>query len=280
MKKLYLFFVLGLLITFLSFTIIKADTGPKPSCDFTITDLEKSDYFVAVVYEKEAYGPHGYYDRIKDDELKSLFKIVEENANIPEGYYLLDIGRKYFDTTSIFFECLYMAPTTNYKIVIYDLVNNKSFISNEINNYGFESHYSFSFKDYTNTDFEFVSAKASYIWRNIGEFFLRLVVTLAIELLLALLFRFIKKSLLIIALTNVVTQIVLNLILTFCYINTGKSFFIFFFYAFAELLVLFIEEAIYLKFCENKNGKGSIMVYCVLANLLSFFASFIIWIFL
>lgn len=101
---------------------------------------------------------------------------------------------------------------------------------------------------------------------------------IAIELLIAIPFKFDKKSIKIIILTNFITQVLLNIILTVGYINSGKNIYVWFFYLLVEFIILLIEMVIYLTTCRLKsNNRILIPTYTVLANISSFLLSFLVW---
>lgn len=92
------------------------------------------------------------------------------------------------------------------------------------------------------------------------------------------LLNLIKKSIKIIILTNFITQVLLNIILTVGYINSGKNIYVWFFYLLVEFIILLIEMVIYLATCRLKsNNRILIPTYTVLANISSFLLSFLVW---
>ena len=46
--------------------IAMADTGPKPSASFTFTGMPDEDYYVTMLAEVDAYGPHRVYQPGED----------------------------------------------------------------------------------------------------------------------------------------------------------------------------------------------------------------------
>ena len=281
-KAIYTFFIL--FITFLFVPIVKADTGPKPYATYTFKGLEKSDYLVAMLYNSEYCGPHTSYEKCLEQD-KSYFgsmenlKLVYEAIEIPSGFYLMDICSRYNECDSFVFKTGYWYPTKNYCIAVVDAVNKTYAISEKIeNNYAFNCEYFFDFSGKLEGSFILEWSEARFITLSIVDVIIRLVVTLAIEMLIALVFRFDKKSMLIILITNVLTQLLLNVLMSINYTKMGINFMMFGFYFVFEIVIFLIEAGIYYKFCKGKYSKKWFILYALLANALSFFASFGIWI--
>lgn len=276
-KKILCFFIILLLVFFIT-PFVHADTGPKPHAEYTFKNLEESNYIVAVIYKKEIYGPHINYKDGNDKGNYDLLKLLDEKVDIPDGYYLLDIASLYENTTGFTYKTGYWYPTNEYKILLYDVLNEKAYFSQEINNYAFNSYYHYDFLNFNGDEFVLVSEGKKFVTLNIISFVLRLLITIGIELLIAIPFKFDKKSIKIIILTNFITQVFLNVILTVGYINSGKNIYVWFFYLLQEFIVLLIEMAIYLVTCKLKsNNRILIPIYAVLANIASFLVSFLVW---
>ena len=261
-----------------------ADTGPKPSTQITIKNLEKSDYIIAYGMNTEFYGPHRAFtpdeDReyINKEELTQVYNVV----NLPEGWYLCDFSCSYTDVTEIVVNSGYMWPD-DFILIILNKLNNDYYLSEETKTYAFHSYFECDMANYQNGSIELSRAivlEAKYQYgKEIGEFFLRLAVTLGIELLLALAFKFTKKSYIIIAITNAATQVGLNVALNLTAHFNGKNPWLVFFYVIAEVAIVVVESIVLTKFCERKDGrsKGLIPLYVILANILSFGIGMLLW---
>ena len=80
--------------------IAMADTGPKPSASFTFTGMPDEDYYVTMLAEVDAYGPHrvhqpgseipGYVleQGEQDPAYPAWQKFVDYKD--PDGYYFLE----------------------------------------------------------------------------------------------------------------------------------------------------------------------------------------------
>ena len=80
--------------------IAMADTGPKPSASFTFTGMPDEDYYVTMLAEVDAYGPHrvhqpgseipGYVlEQGEDDPAYPAWQKFVDYKD-PDGYYFLE----------------------------------------------------------------------------------------------------------------------------------------------------------------------------------------------
>ena len=107
------------------------------------------------------------------------------------------------------------------------------------------------------------------------HFIERVVVTILIELLIALCFQIKKKrELKIIVLTNIATQILLNFMLQMLSVYY-ISVFAFLCYTLLEIAVIYIEAKIYQKYMKD-HSKGELIGYATVANILSLLIGFAI----
>ena len=120
---------------------------------------------------------------------------------------------------------------------------------------------------------------------NIASFFVRFTICLSIEVLIALAFGFRKKELLPILFVNLATQILLNVILAIDIYNNGFNMMNILTHAYIplELGILIVESLayifIYRKFKfdrENNISIPRILIYTLIANLVSFLGGFAI----
>lgn len=91
-----------------------------------------------------------------------------------------------------------------------------------------------------------------------------MLITLIIELLIALLFRYRKKKLAIITIVNIITQIILYLLLY----KVLRQFSYYTALGIAEVVVFTIEIIVYTKHFENKKKA---FIYAIIANLASLY---------
>ena len=301
MKKfIKLFLMLFVLTLSLAFSVnASADTGPKPYVEITINGDTKGMY-MTLLSDTNRRGPHHvydekYYNYTKEDNLIGL-KFIEYKDK--DNFYYL---QNYSDISNNKYRWGYYPPTT-FKILIYDSINDK-FITDDViyRKEEFGSIYTLTLSDNINVVKEpgvdrpaedvnnsFVVEKNSTIGRGILAFFTRLIICLAIELLLALLFGFRKLELIPILIVNVVTQIAFNLFLTiYIYFNGFQLLLIIPAYIFFELLI-FASESIsntyFIKLVDNKCGietkkPGMIILYTLVANFASLVLGYMILMF-
>ena len=122
---------------------------------------------------------------------------------------------------------------------------------------------------------ERIEAYRSYnYWQEMLALGARIVLTILIEMLVALLFGFRqKKQLLILAVVNIITQIILNVLLNVINYNSGPLAFTFFYVLF-ELIVFALEAVLYCtilkRISEKKKEDAYYTLYSFVANLISF----------
>ena len=194
-------------------------------------------------------------------------------------------------------------PPYTFKFLIYDSVHDK-FITDDViyERYGFDSIYVITLNseyigvrqgdsttvispnNATNeTPFDVKQDRS--LFAPIMNFFVRLIICLAIEICIALLFKFRKLELVIILLANLVTQIGLNVFLSIYTFNHGyQPIMVILTYAFSEVAILLIECVAYLifiKLLDRKRGYEEksvlrIILYTLTANVASLALGFII----
>lgn len=106
----------------------------------------------------------------------------------------------------------------------------------------------------------------------------RIVATILIEMMIALLFGFRKKrELIFLAGVNVFTQVVLNVLLNVINYNAGQMAFVFA-YVLLEIIVFVSEAVLYGKFMRNMSEsprkKSVYITYALVANVVSFVVGF------
>ncbi len=285
-----MFFIFAFLLCIpSSINVVHADTGPKPDMEIIILNLEQSDYIVAYGTKYDTYmGPHHAFIPGDKDFGKTSYGdvndliVVYDNVTLPEGWYLCDISSSYSNTTDLLIKSGYMWPS-EFILIIYDELNSKYYLSEETKTYAFHSYFEYDMNNYNKEQItleEKITLKKSYNYtKEIFGFFIRLILTLAIEMLLALAFKFSKKSLLIILITNVITQVGLNIGLNLSMHFNGKSPWIIFIYALIEIFILVIEATIYKILCRRGKDETRkwIITYALIANVLSFSYGILLW---
>lgn len=239
-----------------------ADTGPKPYTSIEFAGFDGARYFVTLLAEDEGYGPWGVYNEYADymgD--KAIWEKFSEYSD-PDGFYFWGEYEECTETDS--FEWSYYPPET-FKILIY-FPESDSFtaVPGVYERFAFGSFFAVDKELNVTTSYE----AATQIW----ELVLRIVLTVGIELLAALWFGFrAKKQFGIIAVTNVITQVLLNVVLFLLYLKRGAWAYIGWFIP-LELAVFVIEAVTYKmllpKYNETENQQKPVL-YAFVANLLS-----------
>ena len=293
-RKIKQFFirVLCALFVFMALPMtIHADIGPKASVRIQFKNMPDELCYGTLLSEKESTGPASVWDGIKEHARKD-----EETADIwdafvnykdSDGYYYLQQHYKVSDTNEIAWTYY---PPNRFKILLY-YPETGTFVSSGIyERYAFDTYYTVDMEgiDIHNVEYneelstnERIEAYRSYEYRQemIG-LAVRIVLTIVIEMLVALLFGFReKKQLVILAVVNIITQILLNVGLNIINYNSGSMAFTIF-YVLLEAVVFIVEAILYctlLKKASMKKKKNWYYVlYSFIANLVSFTAGMII----
>lgn len=276
----FLCFFMMLGILFLP-TTAYADIGPKPSVVITFTGIEDQNYYVTLISTDDSTGPYGYgnpyYDWMGEEWVFDKFC----EYDLPEGYYFLSYMEDCSDDDT--FEWGYYPPH-EFMILLY-FPDHDSFylVEGVYERYAFDSYfhvdmnvpYSSQYGDTENQvtqNYDFTGEIASLI--------ARIICTIAIEVLIALAFSYRdKKSLATIAVINIITQIILNLILNFANYHNGPWAFIFH-YVWLECVIFGIEAFLYCKMLPHtiadSEKKYHPCWYAFVANVVSFVVGMLI----
>lgn len=290
MKSKLTFILVLFLVLLLSMPlVINADTGPKPSVVISFEGLENEKYYVTLLSDTPTTGPYSVYDENSDPE---KYNGVEDKNNVwkkfisykdEDGYYFL----QYFDEcteTSKFTWGYY--PPSKFKILIYFPDHDSFAVSNEVyERYAFDSYYKV---DASGMEIQSVTLNNNiqaqknypYSWELIS-LISRILITIIIEVLIALLFGFREKKLLLIVLvTNIITQSILNILLNLINYYQGGLMFVLN-YIWMELLVIVIEAVAYCILFNKYSkkvpiGKFKVSTYAFIANVVSFCSGLLI----
>ena len=276
MKKLKIIFSLILFIIFFSLLspvkVVYADMGPKPASYITIKGIE-GDY-VACFAAQNAFGPNIDYEmwlEYQDESWTQEYNPIMEYKD-EEGFKWIERYYACRDESKISFT--YYCPDI-YKIVIYQ--NDELYMATEaLEMYAYATYYEIDFSTGTiNTPKDIkVTNTYDYLGEILGLLF-RIVATLAIEIGVFYLFRlYTKRNLNVVLIINLVTQIFLNVAVNVINYTSGilSAILLLFLLEFIILIVEFIAYQILLK---DKN-RFLIILYPIIANLLSFGLGFVI----
>ena len=291
-KKLLRAALLSLALTLLLSTVAWADMGPKPSVRVSFTGLGDRLCYATLLSETKSTGPASVWN---GDPADAYHKGNEEWADLdeatwqafvdyedPDGYHFLQWGWPVSDTDGLAWTYY---PPDRFKVLLY-FPEDGTFVSSDVlERYAFHSYFAADVtagalipeKDQAASDAASAAVQVEPHYDYATDLLSlagRIVLTLAIELGLALVFSFRhRKQFRLIALTNVATQVLLNVILYIVAYRSGYLAFVAL-YILLELLV-FIMEAFIFTLCLNRCGGPQrhrllIVFYALCANALSF----------
>ena len=252
----------------------KADIGPKPSVRIQFTGIEGETYYVTLLSERRSTGPatawDGYeeYRDWKPESEKSIWEkfIAYEDT---DGYYFLQEWWDCSETNQL--NWTYYPPTP-FKILLYFPETDSFYVSDIYERYAFDSYFSVDLSEYSTSP---ITARQSYdyTWEVIS-LVARIVLTISLELAIALLFGYReKKALGFLAIVNVITQVVLNVALNIINYRSGSMGFTFAFIC-MEILVFAIEaityKAVLHRYSEKEKVNRRGVTYALVANTASF----------
>ena len=247
------------LLLALFFAHAHADTGPHPSVSVTFTNLPDSVHYATLLAEKEFYGPHR---AVSEPQMNSSYERFLASSAFLEvaartGYYYW--GHLYEIKDGRIRWGYY--PPERFMILLYDEAAETVYASAETERFAFDSVYRVTLREDGTLDVE----KESRQFKTISNAAVRLVTTVLVEILVALLFGYkVKQELLIIGITNILTQVLLN-----WYLIVGNTFpdtMIWLFRFLTMELAVFIGEAIaYSKLLKSHSRKRAVL-YAMAAN--------------
>ncbi len=280
LKKLMIITMFMSVIMCLSVIPVKADMGPKPSVHIEFEGIEDRLYYVTLLSKEQSTGPYSYSTEPIDNE---SFLISEEYASDDlkawnafreyeddDGYYFINYFARCNEDQD--FTWGYYPPST-FKILVYFLDDQSFVISDTMEKYAFNSYYTVDF------DNEPLAIENSYNYtKEMTSFSIRVILTLLIEIFIAILFNLKKKHILTcIVIVNVLTQILLNVILNVTHYYYGGGLSILALYLLLEIGIIIIEAIIYKHYFNKEGISGWVApTYSVVANVASFLIGVVI----
>lgn len=284
-----LFAILLCVITMIScFTLhVHADIGPKPSVRVNFENLGDELCYGTLLSQRESTGPQSVWDGNEehiynydlDIEIWRKFATYKDT----DGYYFLQIGWQVNETKQIAWTYY---PPYSFKILLYFPESDTFAVSGICERYAFDTYYTVDMDGFDigsveldkeqSTD-ERIDAYRSYQWQGeILSLIARILITIAIEMVVAIVFGFRKKEqLIILGIANTVTQVILNVLLNVINYNSGQYAFVFYYVLF-EIIVFALEAALYCKllnkYSEMPKKKIFYIGYAFVANAVSFAA--------
>ena len=272
-RKLFAFLMSIILVMSLPVTA-SADIGPKPSVRIQFTGIEGETYYGTLLSELRSTGPatawDGYeeYRDWKPENEKPIWEkfVAYEDA---DGYYFLQEWWDCSETNQL--NWTYYPPTP-FKILLYFPETDTFYVSEVYERYAFDSYFTVDLSAF-DTDPIMAHQSYDYTWEIIS-LIARIILTIALELGIALLFGYREKKVLgFLAVVNILTQVTLNVALNIINYNSGALTFTFSYVLF-EILVFAIEAIVYAallkKFSSKEQKKGRAVGYAFIANTASF----------
>jgi hypothetical protein len=205
-----------------------------------------------------------------------------------DGYYFLQHSAwKVSETKEINWNYY---PPQKFKILLYYLETDKFVVSGICERYAFDTYYtvdmagvdigSVDYDEEQSNDDRLNAYKSYHYKQEILSLVARILITIVIEMGIALLFGFRgKTALLLLVIVNTVTQIILNVLLNIINFRSGSWAFVTW-YIMLELAVFAIEAVLYAAFMKKLTGREKPVsfygVYSLVANAISFSAGLII----
>ena len=282
-----LLFYLIFAVTALPITA-KADMGPKPSVRIQFKNMGDDLCYGTLLSREKHAGPARVWDgtaRLAQlyDLDRSIWKAFVDYKD-SDGYYFLQRGWTVSETGEIAWTYY---PPENFKILLYYPETETFVSSGSYERYAFDTYYtvdmegvrigSVEYNENLSTN-ERINAYRSYNYRKeLLSLAIRILLTIAIEMAVALLFGFRqKKQLQILALVNITTQLLLNLLLNIIHYNAGPLAFITS-YVFFEVIVFVLEAGLYcrlLKKVSERKENWYYVLYSFVANSASFWVGY------
>lgn len=284
-----------LAVTVLFPVTVCADTGPKPSVRVLFENLGDELCYGTLLSSKESTGPSSAWDGTDGDARHNenpnghysyqpfgydVWKAFVEFAEKDDFYFLQEAWQ--INETKALAWTYY--PPNEFKILLYFPNTGEYAVSGVYEKYAFDTYYtvdmngvsigSVEYNGSLSTD-ERLQAYRSYNYRvEMLSLLARILLTIAVEMGVALLFGFRKKQQIWLLLgVNTVTQVLLNLLLNLINYRSGEMAFVAY-YVLLELLVFALEAVVYCvwinKHTETPRRTWICVVYSLAANGVSF----------
>ena len=275
--------------------VANADVGPNPSVHVTFKNMGDEACYGTLLSSTRSTGPFSTWNEdLADDEQYDGYMTAKSGLPAPilhkfvdyqdsDGYFFLCKGWSVSDSMPIHWGYY---PPKKFKILLYYPERDKFVVSEVCERYAFDTYYTVNMSgvDISSVDAAPENTKLkpqkSYPWgREVLSFFVRVIITVAIEMFIAFLFGIRgKKAALFVLIVNLITQIVLNVFVNIIDFKLGTFFFLPMFYCLFEFVIFVAEGVTYalkMKNCvEKPRNPWFYVLYAFVANLLSFVAGF------
>lgn len=281
MMKRLLSFLLCLALVLALPVSARADTGPKPSVNITVEGLPEGVTCYATLLSKtESTGPATAYDGTNDyyygpENEKWVWEAFVSYRDADGFYYL----QEHWDCSGGSFRWGYYPPST-FKVLLYFPETETFAVSGILERYAFDSYFTVSLDGVdisgVTADTVLEAGKSYDFGWELISLAARILITIAVELAIALLFGFREKNALaFLAAVNVVTQVLLNVFLNYVNYKSGQFAFVFW-YAVLEVAVFALEAIVGSEWLPRHSERPlrcrRVVLYALVANAASFAA--------
>lgn len=285
-------FMLLMVILVLKVNTVYADTGPKPTLEIIVENLDDGNYYLDLLGKEGEYGYFGATDGNKEysslhdqpiykydtDGWKAIHmrtwllngKLTGESLETDKNGKLISMKHSFG----------YVGVPKEFKIIVQKSDGSLQ-VSDVIHNNHFNAfvHYDMKQNKVLSVSGNILKKGIEFNGKFFKDYFKRVTITMLIEILIAIPFFYKRlRRIPVIALINLLTQTLLTVGMLFDYpilhsfpFNTGY----FIVLLIGEIFVFIAEYLLYLKFFGKVN-KRKIAMYTVIANLASFIAGFMI----
>lgn len=279
-----------------------ADTGPKPSVKVSFKNLGDELCYATLLSKTPSTGPASVWDGIEENarhnenesysyeelDYKTWKAFVDYKD--ADGFYFLQCGWQINESKSL--DWAYYPPEI-FKILLYFPESNTFAVSKIYERYAFDSYFTVDMSgsviaavdrpEYTEelktpsyNEIGITAEKDYNLKQEIISLAIRIVLTVILETVIALIFGYRKKKqLLLIFGVNAVTQLILNILLNTAGVKSGYSQYIIT-YILLELAVFIYEAVVYSafldRFSDKTKGRKLCVIYALTANVCSFAA--------
>lgn len=254
-----------------------ADMGPKPSVVVSFKNLGNEECYCTLLSAGSTTGPYSAWEGDKPLEgIDGAFNSYKDK----DGYYYL-MYKQQVSSSKRFVWDYY--PPSGFKILLYYPAYDLFLVSEKCNEYAFSSYFSVDMSgiDPARISTGEVTLRVNSDYNYVGEFIgfaLRVIFTLFIEITLAADFIN-KRRFRIILITNLATQLGLNLVLNIFMVGENPLLY-YIYYIGIELAIGIIEMVVYLfainTSYEERVSTSRITVYALSANFVSFMSGILI----
>lgn len=261
----------------------QANMGPKPSINITFKNMGDELCYCTLLFKNDGTGPgvwDGSDEQIEHCGLDREIFLAFANYEDSDGFYFGQRASQCNESKSFTWPPHYAYPPRTFKVLLYYPETKTFVVSGIYELYAFDSNFSVNMKgvDIATTQAQpQLKLKNNYnYFKEIVTLICRVVLNVAVEMGVAWLFRFRgKKVWLCLLITNVATQLILNVILNVVNYYDGLLTLVFV-YFFAEFIVWFVESLTYSialrKLGEPKVPVWKSLLYAFVANVVSFVA--------